>query len=374
MFFSKDGFKLPVLEKTPSEDPTTDRKVLVRLRDEIGDGPAKEALSTLIEWGPYQKLYSTYLKGFEASVQPDGKLHTIITKCGTATGRTSSRQPNLQNVPKRNPTITKVIRSMLVAPPGKVLVAADYSQSELRWIAHESGEKNMRQIFLDGGDMHEITGKGLAERHGDVWEDLSKEDKKAYRQKAKPVNFGLPYGQSAKGFQAYARDQYGVKFTLEEAETYRTTFLNTLYPGLPLWHERRKEEARKYGFVRSAYGFIRRTPNINSSDLYKMGEDERIAVNTGIQSASNDSALLAALEARQSGFVDDNRAQLVLFIHDELIYAVDEDMVDEFVPGLLGFMENIPTKRFGFEFSVPLIADAKIGKSLAEMSDYEVKR
>lgn len=374
VFFSKDGFKLPVLEKTPSGDPTTDRKVLVRLRDEIGDGPAKEALSTLIEWGPYQKLYSTYLKGFEASVQPDGKLHTIITKCGTATGRTSSRQPNLQNVPKRNPTITKVIRSMLVAPPGKVLVAADYSQSELRWIAHESGEKNMRQIFLDGGDMHEITGKGLAERHGDVWEDLSKEDKKAYRQKAKPVNFGLPYGQSAKGFQAYARDQYGVKFTLEEAETYRTTFLNTLYPGLPLWHERRKEEARKYGFVRSAYGFIRRTPNINSSDLYKMGEDERIAVNTGIQSASNDSALLAALEARQSGFVDDNRAQLVLFIHDELIYAVDEDMVDEFVPGLLGFMENIPTKRFGFEFSVPLIADAKIGKSLAEMSDYEVKR
>lgn len=374
VFFSKQGFNLPVLAKTPTGDPTTDRKVLVRLRDDLPDCPAKEALSTLIEWGPYQKLYTTYLKGFEAAVQPDGRLHTQITKCGTATGRTSSSRPNLQNVPKRNPAITKVIRSMLVAPTGKLLVAADYSQSELRWIAHESGDRNMRQIFLDGGDMHEITGKGLAERHGDIWDNLTKEEKKAYRQKAKPVNFGLPYGQSAKGFQAYARDQYGVHFTLEEAETYRTTFLNSLYPQLPDWHERRKEEARKYGFVRSAYGFIRRTPNINSQDLFKMGEDERIAVNTGIQSASNDSTLLAALEARRAGFVDDKRAQLVLFIHDELIYAVDEDFVEEFVPGLIHFMENIPTNQFGFEFSVPLIADAKVGKSLSEMNDFEVKR
>ncbi len=227
---------------------------------------------------------------------------------------------------------------MLVASPGKVLVAADYSQSDLRWIAHESADRNMRQIFLDGGDMHEITGRGLAERHGENWDDLDSAARKGYRQKAKPVNFGLPYDQSAKGFQAYARDQYGVHFTLEGAETYRTTFLNTLYPGLPAWHERRKAEARKFGFVRSAYGFIRRTPNINSSDQFKMGEDERVAVNTGIQSASNDSALLAALEARQSGFIDDYKARLVLFIHDELIYEVDEDMVDDFVPGLIGYM------------------------------------
>lgn len=373
VFYSKQGFHLPILQKTPSGDPTTDRKVLVRLRYDIDDGAAKEALSTLIEWGPYQKLYSTYLKGFEEAVKADGKLHTIITKCGTATGRTSSREPNLQNIPKRNPAITKCIRSMLVASPGKVLVAADYSQSELRWIAHESGDRNMQKIFLDGGDMHEITGRGLAERHGENWDELDKTARKGYRQKAKPVNFGLPYGQSAKGFQAYARDQYGVHFTLEEAETYRTTFLTDLYPGLPAWHERRKNEARKYGFVRSAYGFIRRTPNISSTDLFKAGEDERIAVNTGIQSASNDSALLAALEARQSGFVDDNRARLVLFIHDELIYEVDEDMVDEFVPGLIHYMENIPTERFGFKFSVPLIADAKVGTALSDMHDFEVK-
>ena len=372
VFFTKRmGFALPVLQKTPSGDPTTDRKVLVRLRDELEDGPAKEALSLLIEWGPYQKLYSTYLKGFEAAVKPDGKLHTQITKTGTATGRTSSSQPNLQNIPKRNPEIQRAIRSMLVASPGKVLVAADYSQSELRWIAHESGDRNMRQIFLDGQDMHSITGRGLAERGGHVWEHLSKAEQKDYRQKAKPVNFGLPYGQSAKGFQTFARDQYGVHFTLEEAETYRTAFLHTLYPGLVPWHEARKNEARKHGFVRSAYGFIRRTPNILSSDLFKQGEDERIAVNTGIQSASNDSTLLGALEARRAGLVDDNRAKLVLFIHDELIYEVDEDFVDEFVPQLLQYMEQLPTEKFGFTFSIPLIAEAKVGLSLAEMSDFE---
>lgn len=279
----------------------------------------------------------------------------------------------MQNIPKRNPVIQNAIRSLLIAAPGKVLVAADYSQSELRWIAHESGDRNMRQIFLDGGDMHKITGKGLAERHGLVWDKLSKEEQKSYRQKAKPVNFGLPYGQSAKGFQAYARDQYGVVFSLEEAETYRTDFLQHLYPGLVPWHEARKQEARTYGFVRSAYGFIRRTPNINSSDVFKAGEDERIAVNTGIQSASNDSALLGALCARRSGFVDDIRARLVLFIHDELIYEVDEDFVDDFVPGLLHYMENLPTEQFGFKFSVPLIAEAKVGKLLSEMTDYERK-
>lgn len=372
VFFSKQGFKLPVLQKTPSGDPTTDRKVMVRLREELEDCPAKEAISLLIEWGPYQKLYSTYLKGFEAAVRADGKLHTNITKTGTATGRSSSSQPNLQNIPKRNKVIKKAIRSMLVAPPGKILVAADYSQSELRWIAHESGDRNMRQIFLDGHDMHRITGQGLAERNNLVWDNLSKDDQADYRQKAKPVNFGLPYGQSAKGFQAYARDQYGVHFTLEEAETYRDAFLNTLYPGLPHWHDARKAEARKYGFVRSAYGFIRRTPNISSTDIFKQGEDERIAVNTGIQSASNDSTLLGALEARRSGLVDDKRAQLVLFIHDELIYAVDEDYVEYFVPRLLDQMSNLPTRQFGFEFSVPLIAEATTGLNLAEMKDYEV--
>jgi hypothetical protein len=283
----------------------------------------------------------------------------------------NSASPNLQNIPKRNAEIMRAIRSMLCAPPGKVLVSVDYSQSELRWIAHESGDRNMVGIFQRGEDMHVVTGKGLAEKKGFRWEYLDEKTRKKYRQDAKPVNFGLPYGQSAKGFLSYARDSYGVVFTLKEAEEYRFAFLNILYPGLVPWHERRKQEARKNGFVRSEYGFIRRTPNILCGDQYKQGEDERIAINTGIQSASNDSTLLAALEARRAGIVDDCRAKIVLFIHDELIYEVDEDYVDEFTPKLISHMENLPTERFGFKMRVPLVAEAKIGTILSEMRDYK---
>jgi DNA polymerase-1 len=162
-------------------------------------------------------------------------------------------------------------------------------------------------------------------------------------------------------------------FTLEEAELYRTTFLHESYPGLSTWHERRKAEAKKSGFVRSEFGFIRRTPNISCGDSFREGEDERIAVNSGIQSASNDATLLGALEARRSGLVDDDNAKLVLFIHDELIYSVKEDYVDYFIPRLIQHLENIPTQRFGFTMRVPLVAEASVGSNLADMEKYNVK-
>jgi DNA polymerase-1 len=345
---------------------------MIRLRDGLGDGPVKEALSLLIEWGPYQRLYSTYLKGFEAAVKKDGRLHTQITKCGTATGRVASSRPNLQNIPKRNKDIMRAVRSLLYAPDGRVLVAVDYSQSELRWIAQESGDTNMLTIFRNNEDMHVVTGRDMARKRGLNWGDMDEDARKKYRQDAKPVNFGLPYGQSAQGFLNYARDSYGAVFTLEEAKLYRNTFLYESYPGLIRWHEARKSEAKKYGFVRSAFGFIRRTPNISCGESYLEGEAERIAINTGIQSASSDATLLGALEARRAGLVDDDKARLELFIHDELIYSVHEDYVDYFVPRLIRYLENIPTEKFGFKMRVPLVAEASIGKNLAEMRPYSV--
>jgi uracil-DNA glycosylase family 4 len=374
VLFSKAGFNLPVMARTPSGEPTIDRKILTRLRESMPDCQAKDALSVFIEWGPYQKLYSTYLKGFEAAVKNDGRLHTQITKAGTATGRSSSSNPNLQNIPKRNKEIMGAIRSLLYAPEGKMLVAVDYSQSELRWIAHESMDRTMLNLFKNGEDMHVITAKSIAAKRGSKWEDLNEVMQKKYRQDAKPINFGFPYGQSAHGFQTYAQDNYGVKFSLSEAELYRNTFLHESYPGLLGWHQRRIQEAKKFGFVRSEFGFIRRTPNISSGDNFRRGEDERIAVNTGIQSASNDTTLLGALEARRVGLVDDDRVQLVLFIHDELVYMVDEDYVDYFTPRIIEHLENIPTEKFGFKMRVPLIAEATVGKILSDMKPYIMKQ
>jgi uracil-DNA glycosylase family 4 len=371
VFFSEDGFGLPVGWLTGTGEASTNRTILRRLRDSLPDNAAKEALSILIEWGPYQKLYTTYLKGFEAAVKSDGRLHTQITKAGTETGRSSSSNPNLQNIPKRNKEIMRAIRSMLYAPEGKMLVAVDYSQSELRWIAHESMDASMVNIFKNGDDMHVITARDMAAKKKLKWDDMDDATRKNFRQQAKPVNFGFPYGQSAKGFQIYALDNYGAKFTLAEAELYRKTFLEESYPGLRSWHRRRISEARQFGFVRSEFGFIRHTPNISSTEQFLRGADERIAVNTGIQSASNDATLLGALEARRSGLVDDVRAQIVLFIHDELIYMVDEDYIDFFVPGIIENLENIPTERFGFKMRVPLVAEASIGKNLADMIVYK---
>lgn len=374
VLYSRHGFGLKPLEKTPGGDPSTNKKVLIRHRDALPDGhPAVEAISLLLEWGPYKTLFGTFLKGFEKHVKCDGRIHTQISKTFTATGRTGSRNPNLQNVPKRNKAIMKLIRSLLKAPPGKKLIAIDYSQAELRWIAHDSGDKEFTRVYRAGEDIHLITGLTLAEMSGLDVAKLTKDQIKEFRQKAKAANFGLSYGQSAKGFMNYARDEYGVHLTLEESEKFRVAFFRK-YADLEAWHARRIREAQNFGFVRTDYGAIRLTPNIHSGENYKRAEDERVAVNTPIQSSSNDSALLAALEGMNTGVIDDNIAKLVLFVHDELIFEVDEDRVDIFVPQILEVMQNLPTRRmFGFDLAVPFLAEASVGSVLSEMSEYKVE-
>jgi uracil-DNA glycosylase family 4 len=283
----------------------------------------------------------------------------------------NSRNPNLQNVPKRNPVIMQRIRSLLIAPPGKQLIAIDYSQSELRWIAHESQDPEFLRIFNAGEDAHTNTAKMMVHFQGRDWESLSKSEKKAMRQKAKPANFGLSYGQYPKGFQAFARDNYGVKLTLKECEEFRDLFLNKIYSGMPAWHERRKQECHQKGYIQSEFGFIRRLPAIHAQDQWKVNEAERLSVNSPIQSSSNDACLFSALDARRKGvYNDDERAKLVLFIHDELIFEVADDYVDEFIPKIIECMENVPTyENFGFRFSVPTVADAQIGTVMSEMRD-----
>lgn len=279
-------------------------------------------------------------------------------------------KPNLQNIPKRNPLIQKPIRKLLIAPPGKKLVAADASQAELRFIAHESQDVEMIKVYREGRDIHSNTAEMLIRLGGRVLEELTAAEIKSFRTKAKAVNFGLAFGMFPKKFQAYARDEYGVHLTLKEAEAFRDAFF-ALYKGLLPWHEQKIAFARSNGFTRSLFGFTRLTPNINSTDMMKRIEDEHVAINTSIQSASNDTVLLAALLMKRRRMFDPARAQLSLFVHDELVYTVDEDYVDEFTPILLHAMENPPLKEmFGFELCVPLVAEAKTGYNLAEMQDY----
>jgi len=370
VLFSDNGFGLTVLERTPSGDIAIGRKILERIREDLDTtSPAFQAITILNEWGPLRKLYSTYLTGFASAVKIDSRLHTHITKTMVATGRTSSSHPNLQNVPKRNKKVSTIIRSLMHADEGSCLVAADYSQQELRWIAQRSGDPEFIRVYNNNEDIHLRTALGLLGI--DSIDKVSKEELALARRNAKSVNFGLAYGMLAKGFRNYAQDEYGLKLTIEEAEEYRRKYF-LLYKGLPDWHKREVEEASKRGYCVSPFGFMRMVPNIKSDNFMKRIEDERIAINTPIQNAGSDTALLAALKAKKTGVIDPKIAKLVLFIHDELIFEVKENYVDKFAKDLSDVMESIDEEiliDFGLKMRIPLKADVKVGYNLAEMHE-----
>lgn len=374
VFFSKLGFGIKPLKMTDTGKVSTDRKMFTELLDMLDpDSDAARAASVLLEWGPIHKLYTTYIKGFEDAVKPDGRLHTQITKVMTSTGRTSSRSPNLQNIPKRNKKIASAIRRLLVAPPGKMLVAADYSQQELRWIAHRSMDPEFLRVYREGGDIHAKTALALLGVKSK--EDVPKDVFDTARRNAKSCNFGFVYGMQAKKFRRYAFDEYKLNLTEEEAEQWRKDFFS-LYRGLLAWHEREIAFARKHGYCVSPFGFCRRLPNIRSENIEIRSQEERYAINTPIQNAGSDSTLLAALQAIREGLVDGIRARIVLFIHDELIFEVDEDHVPIFVPKLRQVMEGMDAifkRDFHFEMAVPLETDIEIGINLAEMHPFDMK-
>jgi len=364
VLFSKDGFGLKSPGKTATGKIAIGKKLLARVREELEiDSPPARFIELLSQWGPYRKLFTTYLTGFENAVHEDGKLHTQISTVNTATGRTGSRNPNLQNIPKRNKEIAKWIRQLLVAPEGKCFLALDYSQNELRWTAYRSGDRKMTRAYQQGLDLHRLTASAIMKVKLD-------EVTKSMRQNAKAVNFGLIYGMGGRGFQIYARDEYGVVLSLEEAEAWRHTFLYELYKELPNWHKREIAFARKYGYIRTPFGRIRRTPNIHSQDSDKRSADERIAINTPIQGAGSDTTLFGALIADETGLIDGRTVDLSLFIHDELIFLVDEDKVDVKAKQLKDTMENLPLERFGIKLTVPLVVDMKLGRNLGDMQEY----
>lgn len=376
ILFSKSGFGITPLAYTKGSTadnrrPVVDQKTLKRIRDEgaIDDG-VREFLSAYLAWVPYSTLYSTFLKGISKLVRHDGRVHPQVSTVFTATGRTGMRQPNGQNIPKRNPEIARIIRSLIVAPPGKVLVAIDFSQSELRWIADWGNVKEFADVFKAGGDLHMKTGRAIAPLD---WDSLSDAEKKNYRQQAKAVNFGYSYGMGALKFVTYARDEYNVRFSLEEAEAHRETYLFKEYPSIPRWHAREIAFARKYGYCRTPYGRLRMLPDINSDDFRARGEAERRAINTPIQGASSDSTLLAGLISRQENFIDDDSAKIILFVHDELVVEVDEDKHEDVARNLHScFVHGVPDRLkidFAYKMKVPLLADVSVGKNLAEMHE-----
>ena len=314
----------------------------------------------------------------------------------------NSRNPNMQNTPKRG-DMAKSFRKIFLPPiEGWKFLELDYSQVELRVAAWMANEKNMIQIYKDGGDIHSSTAAAvtnipirdfllgrkdnrlLVELDGvypsvtKYLQTLSAEKKsrmtiKEYfdllRYQAKAVNFGYLYGMWWKGFKVYAKTDYGIDYTDQEAEATRVRFFKN-YPSLERWHKSMKAKANQDGYVRALHGALRRLPNVESFDESIIGGAERQAVNAPVQRFASDLGLIAVSRLFRDAPKDMIRP--VLFIHDAIVPCVHPDYVEEAASAIKYYMENPPLESwFGIRPPFPLTADVSWGDNLGEMQELE---
>lgn len=364
--YSNIGYGLPKIKENKT-GPSIDAETRLKLLDTRGlSSTARKCIESYGEYKDTHTLYTRNLRQFDKYVKSDGRIHAKSSVVTAVTGRMSISKPNLMGIPKRSKLAPK-IRKLLCAPPGHLLLATDAAQAELRWMAHIAQEPTMIKVFKDGRDIHTETAKALI---GNQWDTLSPEKQKVARRNAKVVNFGLLYGMHLKGFMDYARAEYEVVLSRLEGERWISIFFNK-YNRIKLYHQNTIALCKKYGYVESCFGRRRRLPEINSSDRFLKGYAERRAINHRIQSPSSDTVLIAG-----NDFIDQNypknEARIVLFIHDELIFEIKEDLIEKYVKIIKYHMEHPSIERkFGVKLSIPLQADIKVGPNLKDLEEME---
>jgi len=318
---------------------STNADVLEKLR---GKHPI---VDEILEYRMLTKLKSTYAEGLLKVIEPDGRIHSKFQMTVTATGRLSSTEPNLQNIPVRK-KLGAQLRRMFVASPGMALVDADYSQIELRLLAHISDDKNMQEAFLSGEDFHAVTASQVFNVPlGEVTPTL--------RSRAKAVNFGIVYGISA-----YSLSQDIGVFPYE-AKAYMEAYLDK-YSGVREYMKRIVEQARADGYVSTLYGRRRALPELKSSNFNTRSFGERVALNMPIQGTAADIIKLAMVRVHRRLKEEGLRAKLLLQVHDELIVECPEEEAEHVRELLKWEMEHTA------QLSIPLTADAHVGRSWAE--------
>ncbi|MBR1497460.1 MAG: DNA polymerase I [Oscillospiraceae bacterium] len=333
-----EHMSLPAGKKTKT-GWSTNADVLEKLREKY------PIANEILEYRTLTKLKSTYADGLLKVIEPDGRIRTSFMMTVTDTGRLSSREPNLQNIPIRR-EFGGQIRKMFVAPEGKVLVDADYSQIELRLLAHISGDENMIAAFRSGEDIHAVTASQV---FGIPLDQVTK----LQRSHAKAVNFGIVYGISA---WSLAQD---IGVFPNEAKAYMDAYLEK-YHGVRDYQKDIVARARRDGYVSTLWGRRRALPELKSSNFAVRSFGERVALNMPIQGAAADVIKLAMVRVWQRLQKEDLRSKLILQVHDELIAECPEDEAQKVREILMEEMQNVA------ELSVPLLVDANIGKSWAE--------
>ena len=333
-----DKLGLPPVKKTKT-GYSTNAEVLEKLR---GQAPIVDAV---LEYRQYTKLSSTYVEGLTKVIAPDGRIHTSFQNTVTATGRLSSTEPNLQNIPIRT-ELGAELRKMFVAGPGNVLVDADYSQIELRLLAHIAGDEHMISAFRSGEDIHTITA-------GQVFDVPPEMVTRQMRSAAKAVNFGIVYGISD-----FSLSQ-DIGVTRKEAKAYMERYFER-YSGVHAYMTDIVERARKDGFVSTLMGRRRWLPELKSSNFNMRSFGERVALNMPIQGTAADIIKLAMIRVDARLRAEGLKARLVLQVHDELIVECPEEEAETVKKLLTEEMEGVVS------LAVPLTADAHVGKSWAE--------
>jgi DNA polymerase-1 len=331
---------LPVHRKTPTGQPSTAEDVLQELAIEF------ELPQVILEYRGVSKLKSTYTDKLPLQISSGtGRVHTSYHQAVAATGRLSSADPNLQNIPIRTPEGRR-IRQAFIAPEGHRLLAADYSQIELRIMAHLSGDEGLVAAFADDQDIHRAT---AAEVFGATLEEVTAEQ----RRSAKAINFGLMYGMSAFGLGR----QLGIP--RGEAQLYVDLYFER-YPGVKAFMDSIREKARSDGFVETLFGRRLYLPEINDRNAQRRQYAERSAINAPMQGTAADIIKKAMVSVHR--WIEEEKvpARMIMQVHDELVFEVQEDACEPVRERIVDLMCNAA------ELSVALKVEAGIGRNWDE--------
>ncbi len=340
IFFEELGME--VVKKTPKGAPSTSEEVLQILADKGEELPA-----VILEHRGLAKLKNTYVDKLPEMRDPEtGRVHTSYHQAVAATGRLSSADPNLQNIPVRTEEGRR-IRKAFVAEPGFVMLAADYSQIELRIMAHLSGDEGLLKAFSEGLDIHRAT---AAEVFGAESSEAVTDEQ---RRSAKAINFGLIYGMSAFGLAK----QLGIG--RQEAQEYVELYFNR-YPGVKEFMDRIREQAHEDGFVETLFGRRLYLPEINSRNGMRRAAAERTAINAPMQGTAAD--IIKRAMIRMDTWLQEERppVRMVMQVHDELVFEVREDQLESVKHKIREIMESAA------ELKVPLVVDVGVGDNWEE--------
>jgi DNA polymerase-1 len=330
-----DRLKLPVKKKTPSGQPSTDEDSLAEL---ALDHPLPKLI---LEHRTLSKLKSTYTDKLPRSINPQtGRVHTTYSQTTAVTGRLSSNEPNLQNIPIRTPAGRR-IRECFIAPPGAKIVSADYSQIELRIMAHLSGDENLRRAFREGEDVHRAT---AAEVFGLPLEQVGDDERRV----AKVINFGLIYGMSSFGVAQNLGIDRGT------AQTYVERYF-ARFPGAKRYMDETRKRAKEVGYVETVYGRRLWLPELRSGAPVRRQAAERAAINAPMQGTAADLIKLAMIAVQ--AFLEKERLKtlLIMQVHDELVLEVPGAELETITQHLPELMQSVA------KLDVPLVVEVGVG-------------